>query len=737
MLLLLAGSVPLQLPGYAEETSSASSREGWFKASSDSVRSNELRITALLATVTRELKEFLTDVTIFAPQMSDGAYSVVADTAYTVCLTFAEKTTRHFSKSDVTDLFYPVPAGFSAQDGQYDYLEVEINGELIHIRAEDVFPGESVSLYRVSGGMLEVTWSPALADYLAEKGYTYGDEISVYITGPFVSGTSQIRFSDRITRSIVFEGGTEEVHLNKTMEEADLAGKEVTWKIFFSVPAAGLPNAVLTDTFPTNGTYVEPLKPLSASTGRLLLVTGLLEGEEYEITVGQTAAVVSFYYCNEAGERVAGLKQNSEARNITVLLKTVISEEWIRSDIKTDRDLWHQNYAELQYRSGEKKNAMAETILTDVGRLRIRKRISAEVFGKMTEEQKSGIVFTVTGEKGYTEAFTLADMGEALSYLLIDLPVDVYTVAETGADNSANVPSGYKYKSTSYNVEGGKVAVTVNRTSTVTVANVYAVDKGSKDKDDSAKKAKSGGSGGASTVIQVSGTVVWDDQDNAAGRRPQEVLIDLYAGEKYVGTKVATAEGNWEWSFANLVRKDADTGENIRYSVRVQPVSKYDVVVNGYRITCIDNPFKAEETLIRVQKIWDDDSNAMGMRPESIRVMLSNGSSVLLSEKNGWMATVSNLPMYDKGKVIAYSWTEELIPGYRLTDTLVNGPMTILTNSCIVNPRQQLSGLKGQGGIVYPDFKPELPGAGITDREDLMVQFPVEVTVRQTGDTID
>ena len=48
------------------------------------------------STVTRELKEFLSDVTIFAPQMSDGTYSVVEDTAYTVCLTFAEKTTRHF-----------------------------------------------------------------------------------------------------------------------------------------------------------------------------------------------------------------------------------------------------------------------------------------------------------------------------------------------------------------------------------------------------------------------------------------------------------------------------------------------------------------------------------------------------------------------------------------------------------------------------------------------------------------
>ena len=53
-----------------------------------------------------------------------------------------------------------------------------------------------------------------------------------------------------------------------------------------------------------------------------------------------------------------------------------------------------------------------------------------------------------------------------------------------------------------------------------------------------------------------------------------------------------------------------------------------------------------------------------------------------LNEENNWTATVEDLPKYDDGTEIVYTWTEGEMPeGYSLTDTSVEGTVTTLTNS--------------------------------------------------------
>ena len=81
-------------------------------------------------------------------------------------------------------------------------------------------------------------------------------------------------------------------------------------------------------------------------------------------------------------------------------------------------------------------------------------------------------------------------------------------------------------------------------------------------------------------------------------------------------------------------------------------------------------------------KVWNDADNQDGKRPAELKVTLSNGTEVTLSEENKWTATVTGLPKYADGKEIEYTWTEGTLPeGYKLTDTSVDGTVTTLTNS--------------------------------------------------------
>jgi hypothetical protein len=113
-------------------------------------------------------------------------------------------------------------------------------------------------------------------------------------------------------------------------------------------------------------------------------------------------------------------------------------------------------------------------------------------------------------------------------------------------------------------------------------------------------------------------------------------------------------------------------------------VAGYDTVITGdkspYTVT---NTHTTATTEAKVVKIWDDKQNQDGKRPAELKVTLSDGTEVTLSESNNWTATVKGLPKYkDHGTDIIYSWKEGLLPeGYELTDTSVNGTETTLTNS--------------------------------------------------------
>ena len=176
---------------------------------------------------------------------------------------------------------------------------------------------------------------------------------------------------------------------------------------------------------------------------------------------------------------------------------------------------------------------------------------------------------------------------------------------------------------------------------------------------------------------------VWDDNENNDGKRPTALKAVLSNG-----TVVTLNDANgWKVTVKGLPKYA--NGVEIEYTWTEDETG----LPEGYTLTSTDkkgtittltNSYEDELTEATIVKVWDDNENNDGKRPEELKVTLSNGMDVTLSEANSWTATIDNLPKYENGVEIEYTWTEDaagLPEGYTLTSTDKNGTITTLTNS--------------------------------------------------------
>ena len=203
------------------------------------------------------------------------------------------------------------------------------------------------------------------------------------------------------------------------------------------------------------------------------------------------------------------------------------------------------------------------------------------------------------------------------------------------------------------------------------------------------------------TPETVNATVVkaWDDADNQDGKRPQDLTVTLMKNETVVvQTVTLDAANSWTAKVENLAKNE--NGTPIRYSwvegtmpegyslesAAVTDEKNSDDVVIG-TITTLTNTYAPGKVSASVKKVWDDENNQDGIRPETLRVnLLKNGQAtdqfVILSEENRWSATLDNLDEYTDGTLNEYTWSEALPNGYTVT---VSDPdevgTTTLTNT--------------------------------------------------------
>ncbi len=176
-------------------------------------------------------------------------------------------------------------------------------------------------------------------------------------------------------------------------------------------------------------------------------------------------------------------------------------------------------------------------------------------------------------------------------------------------------------------------------------------------------------------TFDITGQVEWEDGNNQDGVRPSSVHVKLTGGNVTKELDV-TADDNWTFSFDNLIEKQKN-GLTIDYSITQTRVSNYDApaithVGNDYTITNSRTTLKKN---ITVTKVWDDDNNRYGLRPESVTVKLladgypvkdenNNDVIAVLNAGNNWTYTFSNYPRNSAGEAISYTVSEEAIPHY-------------------------------------------------------------------------
>ncbi len=99
---------------------------------------------------------------------------------------------------------------------------------------------------------------------------------------------------------------------------------------------------------------------------------------------------------------------------------------------------------------------------------------------------------------------------------------------------------------------------------------------------------------------------------------------------------------------------------------------------------------------------------------------------MILTQENGWQATITGLPKYADGKEIEYSWTEQEIVGYKQKSRTTNGNVTTFTNELVGIPQPP-------EGYKYP----KAPGGNYAFFEEYPTALGVEVYINHVGDCFD
>ncbi|MDD7510779.1 MAG: Cna B-type domain-containing protein, partial [Peptostreptococcaceae bacterium] len=185
---------------------------------------------------------------------------------------------------------------------------------------------------------------------------------------------------------------------------------------------------------------------------------------------------------------------------------------------------------------------------------------------------------------------------------------------------------------------------------------------------------------------------------------PEKINIKIQ--KKWVGsvgsevTAVLKADGvnvaehklsapDWEYTFTNLRKYDAQTGKEIKYHIEEKEVPA------GYTVQYATDPTGVltitniqEKTEVKVTKAWEDKGDQDGKRPASVTIKLLadgkevEGKTLTLSKANNWTGSFTDLDEYKAGKKIKYTIKEESVgngyvsaitgsaaEGYKVTNT--------------------------------------------------------------------
>ena len=196
-------------------------------------------------------------------------------------------------------------------------------------------------------------------------------------------------------------------------------------------------------------------------------------------------------------------------------------------------------------------------------------------------------------------------------------------------------------------------------------------------------------------TIKIIISKVWEDNNNQDGIRPGSVKVALTSkteSEEEVtteDTQKLDESNEWKYEWLDLykyrngeliaydveeVTTDVVTGEDGKGTYAIE-VSKTGELGENLEFV-VTNTHTPEVREIEIIKVWTDFDNKYETRPIQIVVRLyADGKEIkelILDESTEWKATVSELPVYENGKKIIYTVTEDEIELY---EAVISGDM--------------------------------------------------------------
>lgn len=192
---------------------------------------------------------------------------------------------------------------------------------------------------------------------------------------------------------------------------------------------------------------------------------------------------------------------------------------------------------------------------------------------------------------------------------------------------------------------------------------------------------------------------VWRDWDGSeiTSDLPESITVKLLQNGDEYRTGELTLQSGWRYTFEDLDIKDPE-GSDYVYSVKEEGIEGWRSATEGnadegYTITNTRIPPDTSRSVI---KVWDDDGDSDGLRPESVMVQLKSdgepyGEPVELNKDNDWGSIWTELPsVHEDGTWIRYS-LEELtsVDGYTSEVTYSEDTCTYtVTNTHVPEPTE-------------------------------------------------
>ena len=165
-------------------------------------------------------------------------------------------------------------------------------------------------------------------------------------------------------------------------------------------------------------------------------------------------------------------------------------------------------------------------------------------------------------------------------------------------------------------------------------------------------------------------TKIWDDADDQDGKRPESVKFTVTGsdGNKYEAT--LSGDGNTWTATIEDVAKYYDGGKEVTFEVTEETVSGYTIKSTDNKTLTITNTHEPEKYKITVTKVWVDENNKFGLRPDSVKFTVTGDDEntyevTLKGTGDTWTAEVEVIKYHDGGKEVEFTVDEEdIVAGY-------------------------------------------------------------------------